>query len=66
MSSSCEANGSREGAPDDRLREAIDLSLRCEMDCFEQQQLSRIEQVLHSVVGPAAYIQGCRRPANSG
>jgi hypothetical protein len=34
LSTSLRANGSRECAPDDRLREAIHLSLRCEMDCF--------------------------------
>src|SRR6266849_2115563 len=33
-SSSLRANGSRECAPDNRLREAIHLSLRGEMDCF--------------------------------
>ena len=33
-STSLRANGSRECAPDDRLREAIHLSLRGEMDCF--------------------------------
>jgi hypothetical protein len=31
---SLRTNGSRECAPDDRLREAIHLSTRCGMDCF--------------------------------
>jgi hypothetical protein len=36
ISTSLRANGSRERAPDDRLREAIQLSLRKlrKMDCF--------------------------------
>jgi hypothetical protein len=34
LSPSLRANGSRECAPDDRLREAIHTSVRGEMDCF--------------------------------
>ena len=34
VQSSLRADGSRECAPDDRLREAIHLSACCAMDCF--------------------------------
>jgi hypothetical protein len=43
------ANGSRECAPDDRLREAIQLlSLRGKMDCFASLAMTRRERALDS------------------
>src|SRR6202011_2844600 len=55
---SLRANGSRECAPDDRLREAIQATEKSEMDCFVASLLAMTANAKHAFAFPRHVLPG--------